>query len=288
MAQRMQRPGIGNRDRGMTARDRVRLSELEPTKSGLRSPELRIVRRVNYGNQEEKKTWNEYLDDLGEKNYGKGDPKRLSTMGCTLVTATAINLGFQNKYGEDIFQNRKKVLQSMRRLASSFNDHVAGEDSLGFGFMLDVTLAEVGVEFTDSRAAREDEQPRNPQAQFLSGWSEEEGAAILARQEATKNMSRVLWTPGEFAVHQLLNKVSDKKYAVSLATNDSLYSERKEIMDYLINTEGFNPNDINPERRPFQPHMTVFKSFGNVTIDTAIPPPSISFHPPRAIINENS
>lgn len=286
--QRMQITGSSSRDRGPTYRDMRHPQDSDPVRNGLRSPELRIVRKVNYGNIEEKKAWNDYLDDLGEKNYGKGEPRRLSNMGCTLVTATTINMGFQDKYGKDIFQDRRTVIQRMRELAKRFNQHAKGEDRWGFGFMLEVTLSEVDSEFSDSRAAKPDEQTQNPYQQFLTGWSEEERLAILERQQVDEGHPRILWAPARYAVNQVLEKVGHYKYAVGLDTNNQIHTERQEVVDYLVHEEGFNPSVIDRNNQRFYPHMTVFMAYGNSTIDTDLPPPNISFHPPRAIVNINT
>lgn len=278
MAQRMQMTGSGNRNRGDTYKDMRGIQDNHPVKSGLRSPELRIVRKVNYGDVEEKKVWNDYLDDLGEKNYGKGEPRRLSDMGCTLVTATAINLGFQDK----LFQDRRAVIQRMRQLAKRFNQHAEGEDRWGFGFMLEVNLSEVDAEFSDSRAAKPGEQIQNPCKQFLNGWSEEERLAILERQQADVGSPRILWTPARYAVNQVLEKVGHFKYAVGLDANDQIHTERKEVVDYLVYEEDFKPSVIDRSVQRFYPHITVFRAYGNSTIDTDLPPPNISFYPPKS------
>lgn len=244
-------------------------------------PEVRIVRRVDW---RESENWNDFLNEFGEQNLGKGKVVALGSMACTVVSAQEMGKMFRERYGNKIFFDRSNVLGKMRRFSKLFNKFVADQ----------VQLA------VDLRADMADAQP-NP-APYEPQFEGDDGSslidlgasagsleALLTRDvEDESSLPYSVWEPLAVAVKGV-DKYSRNAFGADLSGDRALASSDSHIMDYL-RYEGLGTHHVDRGRTR---HIVFFESFPHITLghlamkNNLQIPADVVLHPPQAMVNPN-
>lgn len=233
-------------------------------------PELRIVRKANY-EAAEARDWNLFLNDIGNRNYGKGHAKSLGSIACVFVDAQAMGRMLSKKY-DRAFEDRRRTQQVQRSFARDFNEWVRAQEKLRIDAQFEkktaphancrnIGLIAVGNELV---------LPPDPTATAHASVEDisydiELDDALLPDLEImiSGNPDELRWNQASFAVRGF-EKYGHNDIGLDLSTNEQLYCEWEDIRSYLIQ-DGLDVNHMKDKPNGnflFEPHASFFETCG--------------------------
>jgi hypothetical protein len=224
------------------AEQRRNASELAPG----RWPELRIIRKVDtrgVGGAELRGQWNDFINDLSDRNYGKGNGVALGSSALTLVSAQEMGRMLEKKYPK-AYEDRQRTSRLHRRFGEEYNQHIRqdGRDR-------------IDAQYDKLNAA----QARTMEADF-----DDEDEIMIT--PVAPNSESLLWGAGRFFVDALRPYGKDV-FGVDLSSNDLLHEEWSETVNYL-SKDGLDTNLMNRHPETGQlyhaPHLRIFETLEHI------------------------
>jgi len=244
-------------------------------------PELRIIREVNFY---ESDNWNDFLNEVGSQNRGKGKAIALGSMACTLVSGQEMATIMRTHYGNKVFFDRSKLLGNMRKLAANFNGFVElnlNQAVAARNDMLEQEIAEANF--------------RGKEAEYgeihITPWPIFEQNETESKDDDTDNTEdkypRSVWESGSFAVKGV-DRFGRNEFGLDLSGDKRLASGNSEVINFLRH-EGLPTHLVDRMRKP---HLVFFEPFthlqlGHLRINNVEIPKDIVLNEPIAIVNPN-
>jgi hypothetical protein len=223
------------------------------------APEMRFGRPVNIQrdggiNSLILNEWHDFIDTLGQENYGAGKATALGSLVVTHVNAVEMGRMLGRKY-PDLFNDRpnfKNILRAYRSIKSDYVDYVRGRDK---------EMAEIQCLAVEGDQASQEDYDRNAK----------------------------LWGVAGFALDRQPDNFGKCDYSI-VFTHDDRVVLQEEMHDtwQFLRGQGFDTSQIDRARKP---HLSVFDSYhplGSVGLKDVAIPEQIVLMPPTAFVRSNA
>ena len=216
------------------------------TDSVFATPELRIVRRVNFDRSitNNNNLLSDFLNEFGEMSYGEGITYSLGSMAVSYVTANEMGRMLSNKYrkvfGKDHPDKTRKLVM---KTASAFRDFVGDEDKIVTKTLAALDNLALEAAFTE--------------AQLSEGMIAFDPKVDL---DVTRLNNNKLWQPAHFDIKGV-EKYRGQYMGFDLVMPgyEAMQAERQYIIsEFLVKDQKLDSRFID---KGFDPHAVFFRGF---------------------------
>ncbi len=239
-----------------------------------RWPDVRLIRAINRTTKESANL-SEYVDDLGERNYGLGHGRALGSMALTLVDAQTMGRMFDYKY-RNWGTDRQQAKKTVKSFSKYFNQFVRRQEKLRI---------DAQNERMDTLQGCVRGDCDSKQDELLLQLDED----FLMQYPKLDNLHEMRWNMSSFSLKRNLNRFGTFGMGLDLTGNEQLHQEFDDTVVFL-REEGLNTQFVTHNRQGgrciFMPHIVVFDCFDaaeNVELLSKIPiPDDVSLLAPSA------
>lgn len=204
--------------------------------------------------------WVNYLNLIGENNYGKGHARSLGSMALTLISATEINKMLINKHGRH-FQKPQEAKKIINKLAVNTRDFLGIVSTKSIENELNWEEA-LKVDFSNELVSS---TPLNSSLDSFSPVSKN-----IVKQSKPKHIfkNNIYKLPNIDAIQPF----SRHSFGLDLSENEQISELRHSLKKFLKEDEGLDSSLCDAK---WKPHTVIFDLNDHLTIETV---PSLTSH----------
>lgn len=226
-------------------------------------PELRIIRQPDLSPREGATDWDEFQNDVGRCNYGKGYARSLGSVALVYIKACEMGRMMDEKYAHANL-SRDRTKDTYRKMAQAVREFVRER----FGQAYNTQTSDLEFERKRLQYALQDYSCSNElvlrsgngyssteYSKYKPARSQPSPPHVLDTIGDTVRMPQTEYFGNAVLEVKALTLFGKDGYGLDLSPNEQLYDERAELVRFLRLDAGLNTRGLN---NIWTPHATLF------------------------------
>jgi hypothetical protein len=218
----------------------------------------------------------DFLDDLGEANYGIGKARSLGSVAVVMVDARDMGVMLQEKYNRS-YGSQERIEDLHRKIAKGLTAYVHSAFGRSYAnqteeLRLEHIFLDVSLQGFVSGDEPDDDTPdvfsQSPWPAIGGDFSEVDRLCDARRQLIVAPVATPHYADAVVEVGGI-ELCGKDGYGLDPGLNDQLYAEQRGIKNYLPKDEGLNTSRLN---KGWWPHATVFQLEDHIPVAQLIHP----------------